>query len=295
MDISKEYRLEILKGCSRESNPLHVLHPDVVKRIFEKVDEWQDSKYREHICRDAVAFRTVTTVINPLPMRGRFAFPEPTGVRVNMMPIKLRDESTFPDFCKPYLHMIRSVRWMQQLLDPDHVSYLTIDESVVEPGESQRRPGLHIERPGRVIHGGRIVKEGEDGFRELAWGLGMWKSGTQFPVDGIYMASNVTGSCAIYPLQITSPAGVVDEHGGIEHMRHLLGEPKLLDQGELCWFTDTTPHESLPIASDTPVHRSFFRIVVGRISVWYSKHNTPNPTGLAPDAPVSDDDKFQML
>lgn len=290
MDIAKKYRLELLKGCHREKHELYALKGNwiALNKIFEKVDEWQDSKYREHIDK-GVAFKIIRLLVQPYS-GGRVTFPEPTGIRVNMMPIKLRDEDTIPDFCRPYLSMIRTVRWQQQLLDPDHVSYLTIHESVVEPGDSQRRPGLHIERPGRVVHGGRIVRDGEDGFRDLAWGLGHRRQG--YAVDGIYMASNVAGSCAIYPLQITSPADVVDEHGGIEHMRHLLGEPKLLEAGELCWFTDTTPHESLPIAGDAPVHRSFFRIVVGRISVWYSKHNTPNPTGLAPDAPVSDDDKW---
>jgi hypothetical protein len=294
MDISKKYRLEFLKGCHRDTHELYALKSNwiALNKIFEKVDEWQDSKYREHIVTSAGAFRIIRLLVNPFS-GDRVTFPEPTGIRVNMMPIKLRDGTTIPDFCRPYMGMINTVRWHQQLLDPDHVAYLTIDESVVEPGDSQRRPGLHIERPGRIVHGGRVVREGEDGFRELAWGLGLWMSGKQgYPVDGIYMASNVAKSCAIYPLQITSPSNVVDEHGGVEHMRHLLGEPQLLDQGELCWFTDTTPHESLPIAGDAPVHRSFFRIVVGRISVWYSKHNTPNPTGLAPDAPISDDDKW---
>ena len=73
-------------------------------------------------------------------------------------------------------------------------------------------------------------------------------------------------------------------------MREHLGEGVALKACELCWFTDRTPHEATP----APVAggRTFFRLVVGRISVWYSKHSTPSPLGVLPDAPVCDEDKF---
>jgi len=66
----------------------------------------------------------------------------------------------------------------------------------------------------------------------------------------------------------------------------VLGEPELLNAGEVCWITDRTPHESLPVSSTEPVFRQYFRLVVGPVSVWYTQHNTPNPTGTLPDAPV---------
>lgn len=121
-------------------------------------------------------------------------------------------------------------------------------------------------------------------------GLGYWEG--DIPKDGIFMMSSVSDSCQIWPIQIKNPEDITDKHGGIEHMRPYLGEPYKLQKNELVWFTDTTPHESLPIISDQPVYRQFFRLVIGKISVWYSKHNTPNPLGILPDAPISDKDKF---
>lgn len=113
------------------------------------------------------------------------------------------------------------------------------------------------------------------------------------------MASTVDSSCAIWPLLIDNPKEVSDRHGGIENMRHLLGAPRVLKANEMCWFTDRTPHESLPLQApiNDPdakhVYRQFFRLVVGPISVWYSKHNTPNPCGIQPNCMISDENKFE--
>jgi hypothetical protein len=86
---------------------------------------------------------------------------------------------------------------------------------------------------------------------------------------------------------------VADRHGGLEHMRPRLGPPRLLEAGELCWLTDRTPHEALPLPNDKDrVYRQFFRLVAGPIDVWYARHNTPNPLGLQPEARVSYEDRF---
>jgi hypothetical protein len=78
----------------------------------------------------------------------------------------------------------------------------------------------------------------------------------------------------------------------------------ILTHTECALFTrrwgDRTPHESLPVKAPendpmaTHAYRQFFRLVVGSISVWYSKHNTPNPLGMLPDAPISNEDKFAI-
>jgi hypothetical protein len=83
-------------------------------------------------------------------------------------------------------------------------------------------------------------------------------------------------------------------------MRVIIGKKKKIDvqANKLYWLTDRTPHESLPVAAPVTdpaamyVSRQFFRMVVGKISVWYDKHNTRNPYGLMPDAPISFSDKF---
>ena len=183
---------------------------------------------------------------------------------------------------------------------PDRIAYLTIQEGWVPVGETQRRPGLHIERPGP---GGRFVTPGpppfdrDSEFSSLSWGLGHW--GTDgHPVDGFYMMSSVADSCRVWPTLIDDPEDVTDQHGGIEHMRDYLGPGMPLAANEMCWITDRTPHESMPLAAPpedptaTRVYRQFFRLVVGPISVWYTKHNTPSPVGVPPEAQVSHEDKF---
>ena len=58
-------------------------------------------------------------------------------------------------------------------------------------------------------------------------------------------------------------------------------------------MTDLTPHESLPLQEGQK--RQWFRLVMPCISVWYSKHSTPNPLGVVPPGPVTiiDYDKFE--
>lgn len=291
---------DVLRGTLDNSNPMCKLRGNalVLSKILNEVDKY----YEDHIDRDSVAWDTLCMLMGP--------FPKPTGLCINMMPIDLKSLSFrngLPEVCRPYLSLIRACRtsWYDHHTgdeNRDRVAYLTISESYVDVGKPHRRQGLHIERPGALRYGGRIVKACNEQslYHKLAWGLGHYgfseKNGGDIPIDGIYMASNVSDSCQIYPQLIVEPHEVTDAHGGIEHMRDRLGTGRGLAANELVWFTDRTPHESLPIPPQpdggTRVHRQFFRLVVGPISVWYSKHNTPNPDGLLPDAPVSDEDKF---
>ncbi len=236
-------------------------------------------------------------------------FPKQTNLNINMMPISIGLEGelgrSLPDHCKQYAEMIINhcvaPSWT---LDSEgrfdsfnRIVYLTVQEGFVPVGQSQRRSGLHIERPGAIKAQGTWYAADTRQYDDIAWGLGAWGE-DGLPNDGIFMASTVANSCAIWPVLINQPEKVSDKHGGIETMRSLLGQPRLLAANEMCWFTDRTPHESLPLQapadnpSATHVYRQFFRLVVGPISVWYSKHNTPNPLGILPDCPISDEDKF---
>ena len=87
-------------------------------------------------------------------------------------------------------------------------------------------------------------------------------------MNGIYMASSVAESCALYPALIEKPEEVADEHGGVECLRRVLPAPTLTKANTLYWFTDRTPHESLPMREGGM--RQFFRLVVGPIGVWYA-------------------------
>jgi hypothetical protein len=237
----------------------------------------------------------------------QLGFPKPRDLCVNMMPIGMseehwvgRDNATVPPELKGYLDLIHYCCLTQAFGNGDHdVAYLTVHESWVAPGASQRRPGVHIERP----CGGRVVGDDEDAWYDLKWGAGQWlksrntagatvtyEDGCAF--EGLFMASSVGGMGRIWPCLIDEPARVTDRHGGLEHLRDQLGEPGPMLAETLYWLTDRTPHESLPNLSDAPVYRQFFRLVVGPIDRWFSRHNTPNPFGLRPAAEISDEDKF---
>lgn len=308
--MSSDRRLQLLKGVLNEKHPLHIFdHSGLIwNNIWRRVDEWYD----EHIDSESVAFMPET--INPyFP---RWTFPPPTGLNVNMMPIKYYDlQNSLPAELTGYKNMIRECYVPYADLDDCNRSwiynqgkivYLTIQETLVPVGQCQRRRGLHIEKPLAIHKGGRTLHRPDPYDRNtlyavLAWGGGTWHSSLnhEMAMDGIYMADNVSDTCQIYPALIDHPETFVDRHGGLEHARAHLGDPVKLEKDRLYWLTDRTPHECLPTLAPegdvnaTQVNRSFFRLVVGGIDVWYSKHCTPNPLGILPDCPISDEDKFQ--
>lgn len=223
-------------------------------------------------------------------------------------------DATLPAYLREYRDLILELPVTRFDHDPtdlfkytdrkDRIVYLTVQESMVPVGKSQRRPGLHIERPLAVQRTGMIhppSAASKSMYRSLAWGLGCYTPYGGIPVDGIYMASNISDSCEVHPAQIKDPAEFTDIYGGIQHAKDYLGNGRKLKNNEICWMTDATPHESLPVvapASDPTaefVQRSFFRLVVGDISICYSKYNTQNPLGIQPDCPVSDEDKYESM
>ena len=287
-----------------KKNPNHhlgilVSDHDAFKYIFDKI------KYKErlsNIIPQPDAFCEMKKG-NGDPLK--INFPEPTGININMMPIVLRWREYLPDYLKGYYNMIDlCVReqigvegvW-EKCYEGKWIGYLTIQESIVEPGETQRRPGLHIESPlgkGRLIPQPDYKKVSEEEYhnsewKSIAWGTGRW-SGTHH-ADGIYMASNTENSTKLYPYLVENSEKVTDIHGGLEEYQNDL-EGEIMKKDTMYWFTDKTPHESLPNLTDKPVYRQFFRLVVGPIGVWYSQHNTPNPLGVQPETLIVDTNKF---
>lgn len=185
------------------------------------------------------------------------AFPTPADRKVNMMPIVMGDDDTVPDDLKGYLPLIR-----QCDLDEGSTVYLTVHESFVEEGESQRRGGAHIEAPTGMSWGG-------------TWG-GMDK--------GLYMAST-DGRTLLW--DYVSEDG--DSHGALEPE----GPSFMALPNMMYWLTDHTPHEA--VVADKSGYRQFFRLVSEDVSVWFTQHNTPNPLGVMPTCPMVDDNKFEVM
>jgi len=65
--------------------------------------------------------------------------------------------------------------------------------------------------------------------------------------------SQITGSTAVFDCVIDNLPAVAGPLGDLEHMRAALhkfaGPPTILGANELCWITDRTPHESLPLTT----------------------------------------------
>ena len=112
-----------------------------------------------------------------------FEFPEPTGININMMPFVLSesfDNSGLPDYLEPYWHLVeicmlreafRKHSRFHRRSEIDKICYITVQESLVEAGQSQRRPGLHVDCPGYIKikdkqSGNEVKDEGADSPKE---------------------------------------------------------------------------------------------------------------------------------
>jgi hypothetical protein len=292
LDLAK---LCILKATKDDAHKSLTENADTFRGVFDTLRNEYDS-IRDRIARNVVVsneafFETWHDV----------QFPKGADINVNMMPIDLNKFSTIPPFLDGYKDAIRTCERMQQggwdteTWRTGKIGYVTIHESWVQPGETQRRPGLHVESPVVKVEG-RIVRKDPDDllWRRIAWGGGGWAR--DHPIDGIYIASNVEAMTQLFPSIIQRPEEFADVHGGVDSLREYLGQGVRTKANRLYWLTDRTPHETLPNPFDKPVYRQFFRLVVGPIDVWYTKHNTPNPLGILPPAQVeiTDDDKFSQ-
>lgn len=190
-------------------------------------------------------YRRITTV----------SFPPNGDRKVNMMPILMGVPESVPHGLRDYQPMIDA-----SALELGSTVYLTIHESFVAKGDTQRRAGVHT-----------------DATNSMGWGGGGW--GRR---EGIYMASTDGRTRVFDEIRMD-----VNEHGGVDipAFNHEEMEPS-----SLYWITDRTPHESLPALRSG--ERQFFRLVSSEIGAWWSMHNTANPLGVLPRAPVIDGSKF---
>ena len=240
----------------------------------------------------------------------KIRFPEPTGININMMPF-IMDVEKFEKCQLPeYLHIYweRIIQKCPLGLDQlGNIGYLTIQESHVNKGETQRRPGVHTERPGIVkfqqkqqegqttkeagsietfARAPRVSGNGESlmGVGTFGWGVGEHVVEEARLKGGIYMISNTNDSCKLYNCEIMSDK-LIGELGDIEHLREFLPQGEVMEKDTLYWFTDRTPHEALPLKEGT--HRQFFRLVTSQVSLWYIDHSTKNPLGVMPDHEIT--------
>jgi hypothetical protein len=178
-------------------------------------------------------------------------FPSFSGLQCNMMPFIMGEKYSLPKEYQTYWSIIQTCRVPEE--ERGKVGYLTISESYVLKGSSQRRSGIHVEK-----HPGR------------GWGGGGWGGGTG-QGSGLYMASTQDKTCRIWDCYIETPG----QMGDCGHLKDQLTEPTYLEANSLVWLTDSCPHEALP-QEDSGI-RQFFRLVTSHVDLWYEAHSTKNP------------------
>jgi len=214
-------------------------------------------------------------------------WPKPKDICINMMPFVIGDSTSIPEEFRAYCSLLERISFPNEELG--EIGYLTIHESTVEPGKTQRRPGIHIDAPGLLMSDG-IVESTESG-----WGMGFF---TKYqPHGGIYVISNVDNSCAVWPLSVKNPSEIVGPGGDIDHLADFLGEPEIMESRMLYWMTDRTPHAALPNTEKKAVYRQFVRVTTPDVSVWFSDHSTPNRLGITPgpNVKIISGDKFEFF
>uniref|UniRef100_A0A7M5UU73 Uncharacterized protein n=1 Tax=Clytia hemisphaerica TaxID=252671 RepID=A0A7M5UU73_9CNID len=307
----------ILQGIKDDGSPFSKLNgiPHVLQMIWRHVLwDMKLKKWKKHIkVGQEWFFKGRDTplvsgaIYNGLIEIEDIEFPEPKDININMMPFLMSedfDSTCLPDYLEDYHDKILSnIDYRGQ---EGEIGYLTIHESLVDEGQSQRRPGLHTESPGIIyVKNEGKAEKGDKCFDEkgggsavvypmlVEWGRGGYDSELELD-GGIYMASNVSNSCEVWDCQIVSGENgeeIIGKHGDIEHLRSLLPESTKLKANMLYWVTDRTPHESLPLKKGT--YRQFIRVVTKDVSVWYKDHSTENPMGIPPgDAKIVRGSKF---
>ena len=256
-------------------------HTHLLQRICMCALHWWESEWRKQITwgADGKGFTKYVATVAPY-----VRFPESRGINVNMMPFVLGSIDSLPPELHEYWPLVQACPIRGAELG--QVGYITIMESDVAVGETQRRAGLHVD--------GFSIQSPQEcttvWHRWGGWGGGHRSAETEY-IGGIYMCNNVDKSACTWNASISETGA----NGDVEHLRELLGPGVPMQLNTLYWLTDATPHETLPMCEAT--HRQFFRVVTAGVSVWYEKHSTKNPLGVVPGRGVQivNTSKFEQL
>jgi len=219
----------LLIGTSDEGSPFAKLAGhDVLELIWHFVrQEWAWRFFAEQRVRRApkvndrssIAFAHVDMINGS--RRDDANWPTPNGRYCNMMPFCMGNKMTLPEEFRCYFPIVEQCLATLPKADRERVGYLTVHESVVEKGTSQRRGGLHTEGFVReacdTSTGGTCLKEPY----WHRWGFGHAIGEGQFD-GGIFMASNLSDTTQVYNVLV--PEELVGKGGDIEHLRSTLEE-----------------------------------------------------------------------
>lgn len=191
-------------------------------------------------------------------------FPEFSGTRVMMMPVRLGYLDGVP---ANYHDVVNHLYGVMESRFTGQIGYLTIDEKELEPSQSLRRGGLHVDG---YYHG-----------RCGAWGGGgSWGSCG----NGMLTVSS-TSHCRAY-------LGVINgeplDEGECNHLT-MPNEGELFEAGHVYWVDGGCVHESVPVTEFT--RRQFVRLSMPSNGPWFEGY-TENPTGVKPSNDILPRRKF---
>jgi hypothetical protein len=192
-------------------------------------------------------------------------FPEFTGISCTMMPFVQGDSSSLPDQYNSYRNIIDN-----NFLEKGEIGFLTIHESYVKAGKSQR--GYNSKGVNRNVH----IEVGRH-HNINCWGGSVSTWGNHYNTlleddTMVLIANSISDTCRVWDtkeLAYTKDGDLSDyihkypEHTGIN-----------LKSGDLAKISIFTPHEC--IAQIESGIRQFFRIV-GKGVIGREEHFTINP------------------
>ena len=152
----------------------------------------------------------------------------------------------FEDYLIPVYLLCQAAQGLTK--SPIHEAHMTVDEKIVQPGMSQRRPGAHVD--------GCWLPEACKWASPPIWAHYC----NNLPVErmSIIVAASVRG-CIVYPGAFQ---GEPKNDGDLEHIRDQFGEPKLLPANEGFLLSPDCVHESMVF--DAATKRTFLRIAFAR-------------------------------
>ncbi len=180
----------------------------------------------------------------------KIKFPTPTGIKCNMMPFIQGDSLSLPEIYKPYSKIID-----ENYLEKGEVGFLTIHESFVEAGKSQR--GYNSEGINRNVHieVGRNEKCNHWGGGGSSWG---GKQNTLLDDDTMVLISNsISDTCRVWNEKEMAYTKNGDLSAHIN--KYPIKTGVLLKSGEVAKISIFTPHEC--VNQNKSSNRQFFRIV----------------------------------
>lgn len=184
------------------------------------------------------------------------SFPEFSGERVMMMPVRLGSLDGTPP---QYSDVLYSLYGVMESRFRDDIGYLTIDEQNLEAGQTLRRGGLHVDG---YYHG----KCGSWG------GGGGWGS-----VGNGMLTVSSTAHCRAFLGMFDGEPGPEGECGHL----HLDSQGEIFEPSRIYWVDGACIHESLPVKER--IKRQFVRLSMPSNGPWFEGY-TENPTGILPSA-----------